>query len=245
MKMDLQFRVLHALGRLSGAGKRPVNADDLSRAVGGIAPTTVILSNKFFADAGWIENQQGRYTATDALVEHTRRQAVDGASHPSTEAMEALRVSVRQSWFWEALHPYLANGKLPVTEAAIILMREAAASDSHMPMIMNLLSWLDLIGLITLGDNEISLRDGEAANPQNRAERTEPSMPSSDHGAPATNGTMSEKATTEPGRPAPPHVIAFNFGARLTAEDLAQLNPEQIKALFEAVGTVMALTSKT
>ena len=39
-------------------------------------------------------------------------------------------------------------------------------------------------------------------------------------------------------------VIAFSTDLRLTSEDLAALSPEQIRALFEAVGTVASLTKR-
>ena len=39
----------------------------------------------------------------------------------------------------------------------------------------------------------------------------------------------------------PAAVLAVSFDVRMTADDLARLSPDQIKALFEAVGTVMAL----
>ena len=52
IKRDRQYGIPVAIGRLSGPRKEPINADSLARAVGGgIAPTTVILSNRFFEDA--------------------------------------------------------------------------------------------------------------------------------------------------------------------------------------------------
>src|SRR5258706_2865287 len=59
MKIELQIKVLQTQARLSGPGKRAVNAQDLSRAVGAVAPTTVILSHRFFRECGWVE-QTGR-----------------------------------------------------------------------------------------------------------------------------------------------------------------------------------------
>jgi hypothetical protein len=249
MKMDFQVRVLNAIGRLSGAGKRPVTAQELSKALEGIAPTTVILSNRFFADAGWIRNQRGQYTATDALVEYSRRRALASSGAVPSEALEALRVPARQSWFWEALSPHLADGSMSYTEAAIILMSEAHASESHKPMITNLIAWLNVIGLIDIQDDQISLA-GEPGSPAaGRMSHADPQangQPAAPVAAPrpAATGTPREEPTAQPEGNPPAYVIAFNFGTQLTADDLARLSPEQIKALFEAVGTVMALTSK-
>ena len=238
IKMDVQPKVLETIGRLSGAGKQPVNANELSKRVG-LVPATVILSNRFFADAGWIENQRGLYTAKDALVEYVRRCAVSGEA--TDDALEALRVPVReQSWFWEALSPYLAEGgSLPLSEATIVLMRAAGANDNHMPMITNLIAWLEIIGLIAVEDGQVRLASGAAPNGsaemrQQPAEQQPASAPDA-----ATGGT-GEKPTGQPGA-GPPYVIAFNFEVRMTAEDLARLSGEQIKSFFESVGTVMAL----
>ncbi len=38
--------------------------------------------------------------------------------------------------------------------------------------------------------------------------------------------------------------MGFAFSFSLTAADFAMLTPEQIKALFEAVGTVMAIKTE-
>jgi len=245
MKMDVQIRVLNAIGRLSGAGKRPVNAQELGKALEGLAATTVMLSNRFFADAGWIRSERGQYTATDALVEYSRRRSLAGSGPVPGEAMEALRTPARQSWFWEALAPFLRNGRLPYTEAAIILMSEAEASESHKPMIANLIAWLRVIGLIEQHDDHIALAEGESASSVADPDHADP--------PPATPETVQESAAAHAAseKPAvhaaagpPAYVIAFNFGTQLTADDLARLSPEQIKALFEAVGTVMALTGK-
>jgi len=46
--------------------------------------------------------------------------------------------------------------------------------------------------------------------------------------------------TSSQGGPPPGTVLAFGFDLHLTADDLSRLEPDQIKALFEAVGTVMA-----
>jgi hypothetical protein len=62
---------------------------------------------------------------------------------------------------------------------------------------------------------------------------------------PAATGSQREKPTAQPEGNPSAYVIAFNFGTQLTADDLARLSPEQIKALFEAFGTVMALTGKS
>jgi len=161
LRFDLQVRILQTLGRLSGPGKRPVTADDLSRAIGGVSSTTVGLSNGFFRDSGWIDRQgRGHYAATDALVDYTRRLAAD-PTQPQ-RAVERLRDPVRQSWFWQVLQPALAAGSVPLNEAVVMLAREADAGMGHVPMLQNVVEWLRWVGLVVVSDDQINLADATA-----------------------------------------------------------------------------------
>jgi hypothetical protein len=248
MKMDRQIAVLGALGRLSGPRKDPVNGDQLSRAVGGVVASTVILSNRFFADAGWIvPSGRGLYAATDELVEYTRRLATGTPQYAS----EILRVPAQRSWFWEILEPYLADGgRLPVNEAAILLMREAGAMDHHMTMIQNLVTWLEHIGLIAVQDNYIvaaAVSDGVGASstgfpaePQRPANPQRPAGPTPTAGPEAGNRGHIVQDEELP----PATLLGFNLDVYLTVDDLARLTPEQIRAFFEAVGVLAALKNK-
>jgi hypothetical protein len=241
MKMDRQIAVLRTLGRLSGPRKDSVDGNALSKAVGGVAATTVILSNRFFADAGWIANSgKGLYAATDALVEYTRRLAT-GAADPA----EVLRETARRSWFWELLEPRLANGRLAVNEAAILLMREADATDSHMPMILSLIAWMEHVGLISVRDNFITAEDdghsGDGDGAASAGPAAEPQLPA-DLQSPA--GSEGEKSTVPPEESFPAAVVAFGLDVQLTVADLALLTPEQIKAFFESIGALAAIRQK-
>jgi hypothetical protein len=241
MKMDRQVAVLGALGRLSGPRKEPVSGDQLSRAVGGVIAATAILSNRFFADAGWIVSSgRGLYAATDELVEYTRRLATGTPER----AAEVLRAPARQSWFWQLLEPHLAHGRLPVTDAVILLMREAGAMDHHMTMISNLIAWLEYIGLITVRDNFIAAGgDGSGEGAASAGPPAEPQRPA-DPQAPAGTGARGEGPTVRDEELPPATLIAFGLDVRLTVADLAVLTPEQIKAFFEAVGTLAAARNK-
>lgn len=232
MKLDRQIAVLRAIGRLSGPRKESVDAEALSKAVGGVAAVTVVLSNRFFADAGWIANSgKGLYAATDALVEYTRRLATRAA-----DPAEVLREAARRAWFWELIEPRLANG-LAVNEAAILLMREADATDSHMPMILCLISWMEHINLISVRDNVITARDSDSGATL-ADHHAEPQLPV-DPAVPATDSSEEPVAPTE--ELYPPTLVAFSLDVQMTVADLARLTPEQIKAFFESVGTLAAI----
>jgi len=237
--MDRQYEIPAAIGRLSGAPKDPVNADTLARAVGGgIVPTTVILSNRFFEDAGWITTPaKGQYAATDALVAYTRRLATDT---PERAALE-LHGPVRQSWFWQVLESHSIDGRVRVSDAENMLMTAAEAGPGHLPMIRNLIVWLEHIGMITVNDQFISVKDGTAAAAADASPAQGPAAPEKPAGTPAQTGAESAKPTDKAGEPSPATVIALSFEIKITADDLARLTPEQIAALFAAVGTVAAV----
>lgn len=241
MKMDRQPVVLGTIGRLSGPRKESINGDALSRAVGGVVATTVILSNRFFADAGWINIPgKGLYAATDALVEYTRRIETGTAEY----AAEALRGPARNAWFWGVLEPYLKDERrLPLHEAEILIMRAAEASGGHLPMIRNLIAWLEYVGLIIVQDQHMAAAPGVAAPVDAAGAPAEPPAHDASAGADVP-GSGTETESTKPNAPGggqpPATVVAFSFDVKITADDLARLSPEQIKALFEAVGAVMA-----
>ena len=237
MKMDRQIAVLHAVGRLSGPRKNAVDADALSRAVTDIAPTTVILSNRFFEAAGWIDvPNKGNYAATDALVEYTRRLSTGTAEY----AAEALRGPARQSWFWVVLEPHLADGqRLTVNDAEIQLMRAAVASDGHLPNIRNLIAWLEYAGMVTVRDQSIVARNAEPVG------SSSPPQPLDGEQGPMTPPPAGDgKATVKGGGEPPATVVAFSVDLKVTADDLERLSADQIRALFEAVGTVIAIKQK-
>jgi hypothetical protein len=237
IKVDRQYEVLQALGRLSGPRKETVNADRLARAVGDIVPTTVILSNRFFEAAGWITTPaKGLYAATDALMKYTQLLAVNEPDR----AAETLRGPARESWFWSTLEPHFANGKIRRNEAELMLMTEAVATDSHLPMIRNLLAWLEHIGLITVDDQFIAAKDETSAQASDAAPTVTPDGPE----RAADTRTEGTKPTAQAGERSPAPVISLSFEVKITVDDLARLSADQITALFAAVGTVAAVKGK-
>jgi hypothetical protein len=236
MKFDLQIKVLQTTARLSGPGRRPVSAPDLSRAVGAVVPATVILSHRFFRDCGWLEPRgRGLYAATDSLIEYSRQLA---AGDPSGRARALLREPMKSAWFWAVLEPHLGEGTLAVNEALVLLMREAQASESHLPMLRNLIEWLAFVGLVEVNDERVVLAQDELTTSAKPV--PVPDVPAVSASAVVSGtATMETQAHVEPaGQPA---VLTFGFDLSLTAEDLGKLAPDQITALFEGVGKVMAM----
>lgn len=251
MKFEAQQRCLAMYGKLSGHDRRPVTADRVSQAMNKeISHYTVGLSNAFFVDAGWLEKRgKGEYAASDALVDYLRRLGISKAD--VARAVQPLRTTVLGAWFWQAIKSQLEfSNEADEGELLHVLMSEAEASSDHLPQLRNLLEWVEYVGLIRRTDGVVRLvtiQDPNgtvevpsgAAAPEPLSE--EPSMNIRD---PPADTEVPEPTTAPPplapARNQAPALLTFDFSVRVTADDLAKLTPEQIQALFAAVGTVMS-----
>jgi hypothetical protein len=115
-------------------------------------------------------------------------------------------------------------------------MRSSDATDSHMPMILNLISWMEHVGLVSVRDDFIVAHrdDGVAASPEQPADQERSADPA------AADSPAADETPARAQELPPPTLIALGLDIRLTVDDLARLSPEQIKAIFEAVGTLAA-----
>jgi hypothetical protein len=242
MKADMQRRALTVFAQHSGPGKREVGAKELALALH-ISEATAPLCNGFFKDSGWIERRgKGVYVASDALIDYHRKQSVN-----SPAARDSLRETARSAWYWQALGPRLEMGALSVSDATLILMSEAEATPEHGPQLKNLLDWMEWLGLIVVTDETVTAATSTPAAPAEEP-RVEGATPDAPTPPVVTVGpetprvplaAAGELGVVDP--PSAPVVLAFNFELRLTATALAALTAEQIKALFEAVGTIASV----
>lgn len=242
IKMERQYDILATIGRLSSS-RNSIDADSLARAVGGgIAATTVMLSNKFFAEAGWITiPAKGQYAATEPLVQYARR-LVTGT--PPDRAVLELHDPVRQSWFWQELESLFTDGKARVSDAETMLMRAAEASPGHLPMIRNLIAWLEHVGMVTVDDQFIAVKVDVTTPAADADGQQAPEHAEKPAEKPAETGAEGAKPTERAGDRSPAPVISLSFEVKITMDDLAQLSADQITALFAAVGTVAAVKGR-
>lgn len=248
MKFEAQQRVLATIGTSSGRDKRPVDNQRISQNMSGeISHYTVGLSNGFFVDAGWLEKRgRGEFAASDALLTYVRRMATD--SHNVAQAVEPLRASASNAWFWSVLASQLADGAVPETVVVGTLMEEAEAGPDHKPQLKILLSWLEYINLIERSDGKVRALqqpvEGGGSTPEESANLPQDRTPPAPNPRPArlqSDGDGQQDNDADPSAKSNT-VLAFDFSCNVTADDLAKLAPEHIKSLFEAVGTIMSLT---
>jgi hypothetical protein len=228
MKFDAQVKALRAIVIESGNGQRPVTPKDMAPHIG-VVEATAGLNNSFFMAAGLITRvRKGSYKPTQAAIEFNREAGFDMRA-----AKRHLAEPLRKTWFYEAVCERLELGDNTDKGVIRLLAAKAGASMDHLPKLASLLDWLAYAGLITMKDGKISL--GEIAPVPDAPEAEEkPDTPSLTPPPPA-----SEIPTTQP--PAASPVLEFSFDFKLTADDLAALDAEQIKALFESVGGVMSI----
>jgi hypothetical protein len=244
LAFEKQVDVLRAIAQMSGSSRRPVTAEDLSAAAG-LKGSTGGLSNRFFRDSGWVVSAgRGMYTATDPLLEYHRHLNIDAQDLQG--ARRHLAASAQASWYWEELEPLL-NGS---ARQSMILhaLSKAAGAYEHTPQLVLILTWLEWLGLIRR-EGDIIFRGSVAADPAQPEEGTREDEPVKDADtsgqAPHEAVSASDQALTEecetppaPGDSSTPvpdtsALVSFNFSVRITADDAAKLDAEQLKALLE------------
>jgi hypothetical protein len=242
MKWDVQFKVLRTLGQL---GTRTTDAEFLSKAMSGeVSHYTVALSHGFFVECGWLARVgRGEWRPTDALLGYVRQ-----AQYNTEKALAFLREPAKDSWVWRTMSETLSNGSVEINTMLATLAHEAEA-DSHRTQLLMILQWFEFIGLIVVDENAVR-RAEDTDGSQDHAEHADSAATAN----PTTTATATVVASPERQETAasvpkptnaasgrPDALLNFDFSISLTAADLAVLTPEQISAVFEAVGKVVAI----
>jgi hypothetical protein len=239
LKFEAQVELLGRFARLSGHGKRAVTSEEVAQAHG-VSPNTASLNNGFYVESGWLERTgRGRYVATDALLEYSRRVQFDPSN--AAKAAGLLAAPARNSWYWRALEAQLQHGHLPRPEALVILSSEADAVNDYRPQLENILEWLRFLCLISTEGDNISLAEIDPTSAARDDNLATDDLAQKDH-AEKPDEEKPHLARARSKGDERDVVLALNFELRLTSSDLAALAPDQIRALYDAVGAVAALT---
>lgn len=246
LKFDAQVMALKALAMESHNGSRAVGSAELARRIG-VADATAGLNNNFFSEAGLaVKAGKGKYKPTEAALKFEREASFDQAA----AAKENLAGPLSKTWFFKEVKSQIALGDAAENRIIAVLASAAGASGVHRPKLVSLLEWLKFAGLVTVKGGQVRLADNAPAIPEPQSDHDEePRAPEQ-----AVNGGTPDPAATVPQSPKPttnptpqvgqdrgPVVLEINFSCSYTAKDLAELDPDQIKALYEAVGGVQAV----
>lgn len=239
LSFDKQVEALRAIAQVSGAGRRPVTAEEISSTIG-LRGNTGGLSNKFFRDTGWIQPQgRGMYVPTEELMSFHQQLVVDPDAVEA--AKEYLLGAARASWYWQEIADMVQGAG--VREAAVIfkLVRAAGASaDDHKPQLSLIIDWLIWLGLVHR-EGEMILA-GPAAVPavteDADEEIEEPTMEERSAVEPTVTTPDPEPVIAAPATPTAPRpavdeaMISMTVSLRITPEDAANMSDERLASLL-------------
>jgi len=238
MKFDTQKAALVAFVTASDRGKEAVGATEIAARIG-LSPDTAALVNNFFVEAGFVTKEgKGRYKPVESVNEYQRLYELQ-----PEQAAKQLAEPLKKSWYFTEIAKELRGAGKVVEERLInVLGLAAGAGGDRRAQLELVLDWLEYARLIVREDGVVRLgfdvlgEDHEGGDP-----------PAQD---PLENDPADAKGK-EPTKPRPGEtpvslqVLGFAFEFTLTADDLRKLSPEQIAALFKAVGEVMAIRATT
>jgi hypothetical protein len=239
MRFEKQVEVLRAFSVASRDGALPVDANMLS-SFSNVAAVTVVLDNNFFLESGLITRvKKGQYIPVAEVNEFRRLFTFN-----DPQASRVLAPVLEKTWYFEALRIFDEMGSPSRAQAVRLLADHAGADGSFTAQIELLLDWLCFVGLVEINEDEKVLVNGvegrwiDAEVDPAKAKRDEANAVTPRPGTSGTITTIQEPVINA--RPSPT-VLAWSFEVKLTADDLSKLSPEQIKAVFEAAGTVAAV----
>ena len=239
MKLEVQKKALSAIAILSEYGKRGISGADMAPRLE-VAATTAGLNNSFFAQSKLIERTgKGRFKSTDAANEFARR-----FSFNQEEAGLCLKEPLSKTWYFKTVSQQISGfGPTPKEKLIELLAYDAETTKDYRVHLGTLLSWLEYAGLIKLEDGKYQLTANapEPGTDRGSADvKEEPKEPEKETPPATPEGATSAPDSGGQSQPANA-ILGFNFDFTLTGDQLAKLSPEQITALFKAVGDVMAI----
>lgn len=236
MKRPLQRDVLRAYGVLGRNGEG-VDGAKLRAHIPNVSEATLGLNNGFFMEMGLIERvSKGVYRPVPAVVEFARVYSFDADA-----AGGELAPVLSGSWAAEAVRSKLSMGPCTTTDMIRCLAVTAKADASFTAQLRTLLEWLEYGGIIRFDGDMVTLVDTTPLAAAAGAGGAGPTggdggghTPPADPAVPKPTKEKRQEADPSP-------VVALNLSVTITAADLSRLTPEQIRALFEGVGSVAAI----
>lgn len=238
MKLEVQKKALSVIAILSGYGKEGVTSADMAPRLG-VAATTAGLNNSFFADCGLIlRDGKGRYKSSEAANDFARKFSFD-----ADRAGLALRNALSETWFFAVVSQQIEGmGPTPKTKLIELLAYEAGTNNDYRVQLTSLISWLEYAGLIEADGDVYELAEDVPSKADEDGPGDEVPKGKTKDDQPDPNPEGATKAGESGGQlQQTDAILGFSFEFALTGDDLAKLSPEQITALFNAVGEVMAI----
>lgn len=237
MKLEVQKKALSVIAIVSEYGKVGVSAADMAPRLG-VAATTAGLNNSFFKDAGLVVPAgKGKFKSAEAANDYARK-----FSFNADEAGVALRAPLADTWFYRVVRQQVEGmGPTPKAKLIELLAYEAGTTKDYRVQLGSIVSWLEYAGLIESDDDEIyKLTDASPDTPAPANSEREPESATKAASEPTPEGATRVSAGGQRAQD-PETILGFSFDFALTGDELAKLSPEQITALFTAVGEVLKI----
>lgn len=246
IKFSTQIDILNAFAK----ARANVSSEDLARFTS-VSAATAGLNNNFFLESGLIERvKKGRYDPAPIVLDFARAYGFASDDAQRADAAHRLAPTLRGTWYYATVADRLDMGPATRDDLVRQLAHAAGAETHHKPQLESILDWLAFAGLLEF-DGDVASLVGSAQSEEpvhGRAIPLSPTLavdadvarPHEHAGSPASRqGAAGEPVVQTPH--ASPAVLAFSLDLSLTADDLALLTPEQIRAIYEAVGLVASI----
>ena len=157
LAFDKQKELLRAFAAEYAAnGGQPVTNDKAGEIIG-LSGSTISQTNGFFCDVGLlVRSDQGGFVPSNELVEYN-----NACQWDESEARLKLRPIFERTWFYRCLIPRLHLSPQSKTICLSVLASESKAQPEHNERLLNLISFLELAGVVSESGGMVSLQQSK------------------------------------------------------------------------------------
>lgn len=158
LSFEKQRELLRAFAaEYTANGGQPVTNEKAGEIIG-LSASTISQTNGFFADVGIVTRaEQGGFIPSAEVIEYNNACQWDEA-----EARTKLRPLFERTWFYRCLVPRLHLSPQSKTICLSVLAGESKALPEHNERLLNLISFLELAGIISESGGNVSLLQNKA-----------------------------------------------------------------------------------
>ncbi len=230
-----QLDILRAYGALSGPAAKPITNADVASVVG-MTPSTVSVSNAFFADTGLLQRTDKGYVPCPEVLAFQHAYEWN----PETASQKLAPVLAR-TWFADALLPRLGFKPLEIRDAIQCLGEAATAGTEYESQLQVLVNYLHAAGLVEQEDNMV--RGSQSRPPESQPTTADP--------PPTNTGSVSRDPPTRAAPQvstafsrAPEGVVQFHISVKVDMAEFSNWSPDRISAFFSGIAQVLAAKGK-
>jgi hypothetical protein len=157
LSFEKQKELLRAFAaEYTANGGQPVTNEKAGEIIG-LSGSTISQTNGFFTDVGIVTRaEQGGFIPGTEVIEYN-----NACQWDESEARTKLRPLFERTWFYRCLVPRLHLSSQSKTICLSVLASESKASPDHNERLENLISFLELAGIVSESGGTISLQQAK------------------------------------------------------------------------------------